>query len=191
MTTNNSHHDEYKVEKLLQSFSSFINSLDGTPHAFANAEQIIEDVFHKEWLFLTNDGLKDLQWYRRFCKYFAEQGSIAKVLCFRQLQKENNNIGIQVTIVNTVNGLEIDPITYDGRVVIDKNGLYKIRYFAPVTINKIRNVVVEPFDKNMRNVGRMIKLVADNNDSSSLSNFTSKKRSNSQISQLKEHKTIK
>ena len=160
MTTNNNsqHYDVYRVEKLLQSFSSYINSFDGSPHAFANAETIMSEVFHKDWIFMTDDGPKDLQWYRNFCKSFAEHGSIAKVLNFSQT--ENGNI--QVTIENTINGVEVDPITYDGLVSIDENGQYTIKYFEPVIIkdnNKSRSF--EPFDKNLRNVEKMIQLVSD------------------------------
>ena len=157
MTTNNSQHDVSRVEKLLQSFSSYINSFDGSPHAFANAEIIMSEVFHKDWIFITDDGPKDLQWYRNFCKSFAEHGSIAKVLNFSQTEN-----GIQVTIENTINGVEVDPITYDGLVSIDENGQYKIKYFEPVTSkdsNKSRSF--EPFDKNLRNVEKMIQLVSD------------------------------
>ena len=157
MTTNNNQHDVYRVEKLLDSFSSYINSFDGSPHAFANAETIMSEVFHKDWIFITDDGPKDLQWYRSFCKSFAEHGSIAKVLDVSQTEN-----GIQVTIENTINGVEVDPITYDGLVSIDENGQYKIKYFEPVTIkdtNKSRSF--EPFDKNLRNVEKMIQLVSD------------------------------
>ena len=158
MTTNNNQHDVYRVEKLLQSFSSYINSFDGSPHAFANAETIMSEVFHKDWIFMTDDGPKDLQWYRNFCKSFAEHGSIAKVLDCSQTEN-----GIQVTIENTINGVEVDPITYDGLVSIDENGQYKIKYFEPVTIkdnNKSRSFD-EPFDKHLRNVEKMIQLVSD------------------------------
>ena len=155
MTTNNSQHDVSRVEKLLQSFSSYINCFDGSPHAFANAETIMSEVFHKDWIFLTDDGPKDLQWYRSFCKSFAEHGSIAKVLNFSQTEN-----GIQVTIENTINGVEVDPITYDGLVSIDENGQYKIKYFEPVTIKNTPSGF-GPFDKNLRNVGKMIQLVSD------------------------------
>jgi hypothetical protein len=162
MTTNNSKHDVYnKVEKLLQSFSSYINSFDGSPYAFANAEPMISEVFHKDWIFITADGPKDLQWYRSFCKSFAEHGSKAKVVDFRQTE-----IGIQVTIKNTINGVEVDPITYDGTAIKDdENGQYKIKYFEPVVTTKDTNnkscSFVKPLNKNMINVGKMIQLVAD------------------------------
>jgi hypothetical protein len=47
-------------QSLLPLYSSFINSFDGTPTAFANAKQILNQIFNPSFVFLTDDGPKDL-----------------------------------------------------------------------------------------------------------------------------------
>lgn len=139
--------DILPVRELLLQFTSFMNSLDGSPDAFTNAEPIIDKVFDPSWTFMTEDGPKNLEWYRNFCKSFAENGNIAKVTYTGVKRTEH---GIQVTIKNTVGGVEIDHITYDGTIIVDSNGQHKINYFEPVTTK----------DTHMANVGKMIQLNA-------------------------------
>ncbi|KAL7425644.1 hypothetical protein ACHAXM_000103 [Skeletonema potamos] len=139
-------------ENLLNLYSSFINSFDGTPKALDNAEKILNQIFDPSFLFLTDDGPKDLTWYTAFATSFAESGNIARVTSIKSTDE-----GIQVTIENTVGGVAIDPIVYDGTSVIDKNGECKLTYFAPVVTNDSSN-------HNIENVGKMVRLVDECDD---------------------------
>ena len=137
-------------QSILDLYTSFINSFDGTPTAFANAEPTLNRIFDpSSFLFLTGDGPKDLSWYREFAKSFAESGNAATVTSI-----ESKDYGFQVTIKNTVAGVEIDPITYSATVV-DKNGTHKITYFAPTGAFSEDSSV----NHNMKNVGKMVRLV--------------------------------
>ena len=66
-------------QRLLDLFTSFINSFDGSPTAFATAEPILEKLFDPSFLLVTENGTKDLKWYTAFAKSFAESGNVAKV----------------------------------------------------------------------------------------------------------------
>jgi hypothetical protein len=135
---------------ILDLYTDFINSFDGTPTAYANAEPILNHIFDSSsFLFLTDDGPKDLTWYREFAKSFAESGNVATVTSI-----ESTDYGFQVTIKNTVGGVEIDQITYNATVA-DVNGTQKITYFVPSGAFSQDSSV----NHNMKNVGKMVRLV--------------------------------
>ena len=95
------------MDDLLKLYSSFINSFDGTPGAFERAEPIMDKLFDPSLTLITDDGPKDLDWYRSFAKSFAtEVGNTAKVTHIKPTPQ-----GIQVTIKNVVAGIELDLIT--------------------------------------------------------------------------------
>lgn len=146
MTNNNSS----SKQSILDLYTSFIDSFDGTPIAYANAEPILNHIFDpSSFLFLTDDGPKDLSWYREFAKSFAKSGNTATVTYI-----ESTDYGFQVTIKNTVAGVEIDPITYNATVV-DENGTHKITYFVPTGAFSEDSSA----NHNMENVGKMVRLV--------------------------------
>jgi hypothetical protein len=137
-------------QSILDLYTDFINSFDGTPTAYANAEPILNHIFDtSSFLFLTDDGPKDLTWYREFAKSFAESGNVATVTSIK-----STGYGFQVTIENTVGGVEIDPITYNATVA-DVNGMQKITYFVPSGAFSQDSSV----NRNMENVGKMVRLV--------------------------------
>jgi hypothetical protein len=137
-------------QSILDLYTDFINSFDGTPTAYANAKPILTHIFDSSsFLFLTDDGPKDLTWYREFAKSFAESGNVATVTSI-----ESTDYGFQVTIKNTVGGVEIDPITYNVTVG-DVNGTQKITYFVPSGAFSQDSSV----NHNMENVGKMVRLV--------------------------------
>ena len=98
-----------------------------------------------------------MEWYKSFCKAFAADESIARVTNIKTTGKN----GIQVTIKNVVAGTEIDPITFNGVVEMNHDGQYKIVYFEPVT-----DEFLQDMNKNVENVGKMIKLVGECKNSS-------------------------
>jgi len=117
-----------------------------TPHqAHINSSYLLQD-----------DGPKNLEWYRGFCKTFAADGSTARVTNIKTTGKN----GIQVTINNVVAGTKIDPITFNGVAEMNHDGQYKIVYFEPVTDEFLHDM-----NKNVENVGKMIKLVGECKDS--------------------------
>ncbi len=140
--------------KLLQLYTSFIDSFDGKSDAFIRAGPMMDELFDSTFTFVTDDGKQGLQWYRNFAKSFAEgDGNVAKVTDIKSTEN-----GIQVTINNTIAGVELDPIVYNGTTVVDENGEHKLSYFEPVTQSK---------NNHVENVGKMIELVGvlgwDNN----------------------------
>ena len=137
-------------QSILDLYTDFIDSFDGTPTAYANAEPILNHIFDSSsFLLLTDDGPKDLTWYREFAKSFAESGNVATVTSI-----ESTDYGFQVTIKNTVSGVEIDPITYNATVA-DVNGTRKVTYFVPSGAFSQDSSV----NRNMENVGKMVRLV--------------------------------
>ncbi len=148
MTNYNSNSSSSK--HILDLYTDFINSFDGTPTAYANAEPILNHIFDtSSFLLLTDDGPKDLTWYREFAKSFAESGNVAVVTSI-----ESTDYGFQVTIKNTVGGVEIDPIMYNA-TAIDVDGTQKITYFVPSgTFSQDSSV-----NRNMENVGKLVRLV--------------------------------
>ena len=154
MTNNedtSANHDK-AMSNLLQLYTSFINSLDGSPDAFATAEPIMDRVFDPSFILnVTDDGQKDLQWYRSFAKSFATQRDTAKVT---HIKPTNDGNGIQVTIKNVVAGVEIDLITYNGTAKQKENGEYKLTYFEVCqdTPSKTKH-------QHLENVEKMVRLV--------------------------------
>lgn len=107
----------------------------------------MDKLFDPSLVFITDDGPRDLQWYKQFAKDFAsKQGNMANVTYIISTAS-----GFQVTIQNTINGNELDLIIYNGTCSKDENGQYKITYFEPVESN----------NKHIKNVGKMIQLVED------------------------------
>ena len=107
---------------------------------------MMDTIFASDFTFVTEDGPKDLAWYRDFAKGFAAgQGNVARVTSIKPTSS-----GIQVTINNTVAGVVIDPITYNGTTVIDENGKLKLSHFEADTSGDKRP---------MQNVGKMVALV--------------------------------
>ena len=138
---------EQQKDDLLELYTSFINSYDGSADAFENSEPFMKDLFHSDFTFLTEDGPRDMRWYRDFAESFASRpGSSARVTHI-----ERTGAGIRVTIVNVVAGVELDPITYDGTAVVGGDGRYRIRYFEPV-----RGGAKGGGASHMENVGRMV-----------------------------------
>ena len=121
-------------QRLLDLYTSFINSFDGSPTAFATAEPILGQLFDPSFLIVTGDGTKDLKWYTAFAKSFAESGNVAKVTSIASINDQEclSPAQFQVTIENTVGGVVIDPIVFRGTAVMDKNGEYKITYMKNV-----------------------------------------------------------
>ena len=111
---------------LIELYSAFIHSFDGSPNAFDNAERILHQIFAPSHVFQTDDGAKSLEWFINFAKTFAEMGNSCKVTSIQPTET-----GFRVTIVNTVGGVEIDPIVWDGTIAVDNNGDYKITKIAP------------------------------------------------------------
>lgn len=147
MTKGSISHENARDE-LLEIYVSFINSYDGSVDAFKNSEMFMMDLFHTGFTFLTEEGPKNLQWYRDFAESFASRrGSASRVTHIEWTGVSS----IQVTIVNVVAGVELEPITYDGKVVIDEDGKYKICRFEPVRGSA----------SNMENVGKMVQLATN------------------------------
>jgi len=136
------------MDDLIQLYTTFINSFDGSScDVFESAEPLMDKLFDPSLVFITDEGPRDLQWYKQFAKDFAsKQGNMAKVTHIISTPS-----GFQVTIQNTINGNELDLITYNGTCSKDENGQYKITYFEPVESN----------NKHIKNVGKMIQLVED------------------------------
>ena len=146
-TTNNKAMDD-----LLKLYSSFINSFDGTPGAFERAEPIMDKLFDPSLTLITDDGPKDLDWYRSFAKSFAtEVGNTAKVTHIKPTPQ-----GIQVTIKNVVAGIELDLITFNGTAEKDENGQFRITYFEPAGEDDTSSK-----NQHLENVGTMVQLVRD------------------------------
>ena len=167
-------------QNILHLYTSFINSFDGTPTAYANAEPILNQIFDQSsFVFLTDDGPKDLTWYEEFAKAFAESGNAAIVTSI-----ESTDYGFQVTIKNTVAGVEIDPITYNATVV-DKNGTHKITYFVPAGAFSEASSV----NHNMENVGKMVRLVDEcaNRDEESIMFICRMKLFDDKVDEFKHH----
>jgi L-rhamnose mutarotase len=136
------------IDELIQLYTSFINSFDGSScDVFESAESLMDKLFDPSLVFITDDGQRDLQWYKQFAKDFAsKQGNMAKVTHI-----QSTSSGFKVTIKNTIDGVALDLITYNGTCSKDENGQYKITHFEPVESNT----------KHIKNVGKMIQLVED------------------------------
>jgi hypothetical protein len=147
-------------DELLELYTSFINSYDGSADAFKNSEPIMKELFHPNFTFLTEDGPRDLRWYRDFAESFASRPCSSA----RVTHIERTDDGIRVTIKNVVAGVELDLITYDGTGAIDEDGKYKICYFEPVKGTEGGGKVT----CHMENVGKMVQL-ATNSPSNELS----------------------
>ena len=156
MTNNedtSANHDK-AMSNLLQLYTSFINSLDGSPDAFATAEPIMDRVFDPSFILnVTDDGPKDLQWYRCFAKSFATQRDTAKVT---HIKPTNDGNGIQVTIKNVVAGVEIDLITFNGTAKQNENGEYKLSYFE---VCQDQDTPSKTKHQHLENVEKMVRLV--------------------------------
>lgn len=150
MTSNRNNSGQAQVEELISAYESFINAFDGsTPDAFAAAEPMMDTIFASDFTFVTEDGPKDLAWYRDFAKGFAAgEGNVARVTSIKPTSS-----GIQVTINNTVAGVVIDPITYNGTTVIDENGHVKLSHFEAADTSGDK--------RPMQNVGKMVALVSE------------------------------
>ena len=146
MTKGNS--NEIAKDDLLEIYASFINSYDGSEDAFKNSEKFMKDLFHPGFTLLTKEGPKNLRWYRDFAISFASRPSSAARVTHLEWTGVSS---MQVTILNVVAGVELDPITYDGKVVIDEDGKFKIRRFEPFRGST----------SNMENVGIMVQLATD------------------------------
>ena len=136
------------MDDLIRLYTSFINTFDGSScDIFKSAEPLMDKLFDPSLVFITDEGPRDLVWYKAFAEGFAsKQGNMAKVTHITSTPS-----GIQVTIKNTINGNDLDLITYNGTCSKDENGQYKITYFEPVESN----------NKHIINVGKMIQLVED------------------------------
>jgi quinol monooxygenase YgiN len=145
-----------KCDELMQLYSSFINAFDGTTSAFANAKPIMNEVFHSDFTLMTDDGPKDLQWYRDdFAKSFAEYGNKAEV---KHIQRNENGIG--VAIQNTVEGVELGLIYFQGTIIVDEAaGRSKMIHFAPVPIAEANPW--SPPVNNMKGVADLIQRISD------------------------------
>ena len=145
-------HDK-AMSNLLQLYTSFINSFDGSPDAFATAEPIMDRVFDPSFILnVTDDGQKDMQWYRNFAKSFATQRDTAKVT---HIKPTNDGNGIQVTIKNVVAGVEIDLITYNGTAKQNENGEYQLTYFEVCQDQDTPSKT----NHHLENVEKMVRLV--------------------------------
>lgn len=143
--------NDKEMSNLLQLYTSFINSFDGSPNAFTIAEPIMDKVFDPSFILdITYDGPKDLQWYRNFVQSFATQGDMASVTHIKQT---NDSGGIQVTIKNIVAGVEMDLITYNGTAKREDNGEYKLTYF------EVSKDTPSKTNHHLENVGKMVRLV--------------------------------
>jgi len=147
-------------DELLELYTSFINSYDGSADSFKNSEPFMKELFHPNFTFLTEDGPRDMHWYRDFAESFASRPCSSA----RVTQIERTEHGIRVTIKNVVAGVELDLITYDGTVAIDEDGKDKICYFEPVKGTEGGGKVT----CHMENVGKMVQL-ATNSPSNELS----------------------
>jgi hypothetical protein len=139
-------------DDILELYTSFINSYDGSADAFENSEPFMNDLFLSDFTFLTEDGPRDLQWYRDFAESFASRPRSSS----RVTHIERTGAGLRVTIANVVAGVELDPITYDGTAVVGGDGRYRIRYFEPVRGGAKGNAA-----SHMENVGRMVHLATN------------------------------
>ena len=144
-------HEQHE-DDLLELYTSFINSYDGSSDAFEKSEPFMKDLFHPDFIFLTEDGPRDLRWYRDFAESFASRPRSSA----RVTHIERTGAGIRVAIVNVVAGVELDPITYDGAAVVGGDGRFKIRYIVPV-----RGGSEGGGASHMENVGRMVQLATN------------------------------
>ncbi len=119
---------------LIERYSAFIHSFDGSPNAFDNGEPILQEIFAPSHVFQTNDGPRSLEWFTSFAKTFAAAGNSCKVTSI-----EPTETGFRVTIVNTVGGVVIDPIVWDGTVAVNDDGEYKITSIAPAVDASIKD----------------------------------------------------
>lgn len=143
-------------DDLLKLYSSFINSFDGTSGAFERAEPIMDKLFDPSLTIITDDGPKDLDWYRNFAKSFAaEAGNTAKVTHIKPTPQ-----GIQVSIKNVVAGIELDLITFNGTAETDENEQLRITYFEPAGEDDTSSK-----NQHLENVGKMVQLVGDSCES--------------------------
>jgi hypothetical protein len=150
MTKGNS--NEIAKDDLLEIYASFIKSYDGSEDAFKNSEKFMKDLFHPGFTFLTEEGPKNLRWYRDFAISFASRPSSAARVTHLEWTGVSS---MQVTILNVVAGVELDPITYNGNVAIDEDGKYKICHFEPV------NGGTGGGTSNMENVEKMVQLATN------------------------------
>ena len=134
---------------LIERYSAFIHSFDGSPNAFDNGEPILQEIFAPSHVFQTDDGPKSLEWFTSFAKTFAAAGNCCKVTSI-----EPTETGFRVTIVNTVGGVAIDPIVWDGTVAVDDDGEYKIISIAPAVVESI-----EDSSSNSNQMNTVAKLV--------------------------------
>ena len=150
------------MSNLLQLYTSFINSLDGSPDAFATAEPIMDRVFDPSFILnVTDDGPKDLQWYRCFAKSFATQRDTAKVT---HIKPTNDGNGIQVTIKNVVAGVEIDLITYNGTATQKENGEYKLTYFEVCQDQDTPSKTKHHYLENVEKMVRLVEGISEEDD---------------------------
>jgi len=96
-------HEQHE-DDLLELYTSFINSYDGSSDAFEKSEPFMKDLFHPDFIFLTEDGPRDLRWSRDFAESFASRPR---------------------------SSARVTHIEWTGAVV-GGDGRYKIRYIVPV-----------------------------------------------------------
>ena len=77
------------VQDLLNLYSSFINSLNGSPSAVTKAEPIMDEVFDPSLTLITDKGSVDLPWSKDFCKSFAQEGNIAIVTHIKPIHQHH------------------------------------------------------------------------------------------------------
>ena len=117
-------------DPLIDRYVSFIDSFDGSSDAFERAEPIMAKVFHPDVKFHMDHGIHDLQWYADFAKSFAEQGHSARVVHARRI----DDASMEVSIRNTIDGVDMDLIWYRAGVGIDPiSGESVLVDFAPMT----------------------------------------------------------
>lgn len=138
---------------LIERYSAFIHSFDGSPNAFDNGEPILQEIFAPSHVFQTDDGPKSLEWFTSFAKTFAVAGNSCKVTSI-----EPTETGFRVTIVNTVGGVVIDPIVWDGTVAVDDDGEYKITSIAPAVVETVKD---SSSSNQMNTVAKLVHLDAN------------------------------
>ena len=138
---------------LIERYTAFIHSFDGSPNAFGNAEPILQEIFAPSHVFQTDDGPKSLEWFTSFAKTFAAAGNSCKVTSI-----EPTEAGFRVTIVNTVGGVVIDPILWDGTVAVGDDGEYKISSIAPAVVASVKD---SSSSNQMNTVAKLVHLDAN------------------------------
>ena len=117
-------------DPLIDKYVSFIDSFDGRSDAFERAEPIMAKLFHPNVMFRMADDIHDLQWYADFARSFAEQGHSARVVQARRI----DDASMEVSILNTIDGVDMDQIWYRAGVGIDPiSGESVLVDFAPIT----------------------------------------------------------